>query len=143
MIKPLEPERFHELPVEANPASAVVIVNEDDVTHEIKSYWIGQLQVHIEPVYMCPEDRDGFTGLRMYAAMLAALNTFGIKTYFAFADKVEIANYLERLGLQLTPFVTYFGIVPEVPKCPLSSQPSLPQVEPSVVASLADPAQTI
>jgi hypothetical protein len=127
-IKPLSPDRFHELPIEANPACAVVIVAEDDQTHEIKGYWVGQLQAHIEPIWLSPELRDGgFTALKMYAAMLAALNTYGIKTFYAFADREEIANYLERLGMKITPFVTYQGTTPEIketPECLPSSQVS-------------------
>lgn len=150
IVKLLEPERYHELPIEANPAMSIVAVAEDEQTHEIKGYWVAQLQVHVEPIWLSPELRgEGRTGLKMFAAILAGLNTFGIKNFYSFADTAEIAGYLERLGLKLTPFVTYFGAVPEtpfeVPKCLSSrSQPlqqaSLEAEVPLPVASLPDPA---
>jgi len=121
LIKLLEPERFHELPVEVNPALSIVAVKEDPETHEIKAFWVAQLQVHVEPVWLAPDERDGgFTALRLFAALLAGFNSLGVKEFYAFADQPEIANYLERLGMSLTPYVTYKGVTPE---CPSQSQP--------------------
>ncbi len=124
-IKLLEAERYHELPIEANPNTSIVVVVEDD-NKKIRAYWMAQLVVHTEPVWIDPELRSGFTGVKMYAALLAALQGLGIKEFYSFADRDEIDNYLQRLGLKITPFSVYRGVVPE---CPFS------QHQPSSVAS--------
>lgn len=115
LIHQLPAARFHELPIEADPTTCLVIVAEDPDTHKIKGYWVAQLVVHTEPVWLDPELRSGTIGINMYAALLAAMSTFGIKEFYAFSDKEEIADYLQRLNLQLTPFITFRGIVPEIP----------------------------
>lgn len=138
-IKLLEPERFPELPFEADPSNCFVVVAEDSETHEIKGHWAVQLVVHAEPIWIDPATRDsGFVGLKMYAQLLAKFNELGIKNFYCFADREDIAGYLERLGLKLTPFITYLGEVPEIKdqKCPQQSlQPVLEPVVPSSVVS--------
>lgn len=115
LIHLLESERFHELPIEADPASCVVVVAEEPDTHKIMGYWVAQLVVHTEPVWLDPEIRSSGVGIKMYAALLAGLAKFGIKDFYAFSDREEIADYLQRLGLTLTPFITFRGVVPEIP----------------------------
>lgn len=135
-IKLLEPERFCELPFEADPSNSFIVVAEDSETHEIKGYWPTQLVVHAEPMWIAPDVRDGgFTGLKMYALLLAQLNHLSIKNFYCFADREEIADYLERLGLKLTPFITYLAEVPEIAQCPQSPQLASPPVDHSSAVS--------
>ena len=100
------------IPYPADPASSVVVVLEDDNTKEIKGYWVAQTVVHIEPVWLSPSARGGLNGLKMYAGIMAALNSYGVTTAYAFADRPEIADYLERLNAELLPYVVYKLKVP-------------------------------
>ena len=111
-IRILTPVEYPLIPYKANPANSVVVVLEDDNTKEIKGYWVAQTVVHIEPVWLADDVKGGIHGLKMYAGMMAALSSHGITTAYAFADRPEIADYLERLQFQLEPFVVYRGQVP-------------------------------
>jgi hypothetical protein len=116
-IKQLEPERYDELlPTVVDPSNSVVIVAEDPETLDIKGYWVAQNVVHIEPIWLADEVRSGLTGIKMYAALLAALKQHNIEHFYTFVDKAEIGDYLIRLGLQLMPYVTYKGVVPPIPQ---------------------------
>ena len=114
-ISLLPPDQYSRLPIEINPATSVVVVAEDEQTHEIKGYWAAQSVVHVEPVWLHEDLRSGRDGLKMYAALLAGLHQAGVKGFYAFADRDEIATYIERLGLKVKPWIIYEGQVPEIP----------------------------
>lgn len=111
-IRILHPDEYPKIPYAADPSNSVVVVLEDDETHEIKGYWVAQNIVHIEPVWLAEDARNGMNGLKMYAGMMAALSSHGATAAYAFADRPEIASYLERLNAELLPYVVYKLQVP-------------------------------
>lgn len=112
-IRQLPPEEFHRLPIMLD-SSALCVVVEDTETKEIKGYWTAQLMVHTEPIWLAPELRGGkeLLGIKLYAALLAAMSQSGVTDFYSFADRPEIGDYLERLGFKLTPYITYVNKVP-------------------------------
>ena len=111
-IRILPADEYEKLPIEVNPATSVVAVAED-VSGEIKGYWVAQAVVHIEPVHLNKDIRDsGFTGLRMLQTLLSELALKGDPLYYAFSDRPEISDYLSRLGLSLLPYQIWLGVNP-------------------------------
>jgi hypothetical protein len=128
----LPPERYAELEVQftemggplPQPETSYIVVAEED--GEIKAFWVMQAAVHIEPCWVKPEERDrtGFFYKQLMPAMLATLQADGTRSFFAFADRDEIANYLLRIGLQPLPYVSFAGLVP-APEKELASPPKV------------------
>ena len=106
-IRILPADEYYKMPYPADPASSVIVVMEDDETKELTGFWVAQTVIHIEPVWLSPSVRGGLDGLKMYAGMMAALSSHGATTAYAFADRPEIAGYLERLNAELLPYVVY------------------------------------
>ena len=111
-IRILPADEYYKMPYPADPASSVIVVMEDDETKELTGFWVAQTVIHIEPVWLSPSVRGGLDGLKMYAGMMAALSSHGATTAYAFADRPEIASYLERLNAELLPYVVYKLKVP-------------------------------
>lgn len=96
-ISILDPSRFNELPLPVLPNSLVVVAEDET---GIKGMWAASQVVHIEPMWLSPDVKDGgFTGLRMLQTLLSLLATGDHKGYFALSNKPEIDDYLARLGL--------------------------------------------
>ena len=111
-IRILPADEYHKMLYPVDPTSSVIVVMEDDETKELTGYWVAQTVIHIEPVWLSPSARGGLNGLKMYAGIMAALNSYGVTTAYAFADRPEIADYLERLNAELLPYVVYKLKVP-------------------------------
>lgn len=114
-IRILPPDEYDKLPLKVDPLSSRVVVLEDNDSKELKGYWIAQAIVHLEPVWFHDDVKNSMERLNMFIHLLAALQADGVKGYYANADRPEIADYLERLGMKLLPFVTYAGAVPPMP----------------------------
>lgn len=118
-VRPSFPLEWASLPMPIPPATVLVIVAEDVDSKEIKGVWPVQLVLHIEPVWMhdglSSTLQGGRVGLEMYSGLLAMFANQGIEEFYAFADRPDIASYLERMGLQLQPYVIYKGTVPPLP----------------------------
>ena len=106
-IRILPADEYAKIPYPADPTSSVVVVLEDDNTKKIKGYWVAQTVIHIEPVWLAEDARNAMNGLKLYAGMMAALSSHGATAAYAFADRPEIAGYLERLNAELLPYVVY------------------------------------
>lgn len=89
-----------------------VVVEDGD---EIVAAWFMIQVVHLEPVWIHPDYRNGTLPIRMFKEMSAILDSCTISKAFCFADRPEIADYLRRLGMKQLPFETFLY---EVPSCP-------------------------
>jgi hypothetical protein len=74
--------------------TARVLVAEKD--GEIIAFWVAQAEIHIEPLWIKPDERRG---------MLAKELLQGIKSMvsgkcYAFTESDTVAGYLERLGMR-------------------------------------------
>ena len=113
-IRILPSNEYNKIPYPAVPDQSVVVVLEDDETKELKGFWCAQNVIHIEPVWLSPDVTNGFNGIKLYAGLMAALSTHGVTDVYAFADRSEIADYLERLNAELLPYVVYKLQVPVI-----------------------------
>ena len=124
-IRLLKPTELDRLPIPINPEVSICVIAEDNESKELKGYWVAPLVVHTEPVWLDPALQGGVVGLKMFAALLATLNQHGIQNFYAFAQDQTIAGYLDRLGLQLEPYVTFKGQVPKLPAAEVAPQESI------------------
>lgn len=96
-----------------NPATSIVVVAEDAQTHEIKGFWTAQAVIHIEPITLTGEAKDGgHTVLKMLTHLLSELAAKGESQFFAFADNESVVDYLVRLGLTPLPYAVFVGTTP-------------------------------
>jgi hypothetical protein len=79
----------------------------------VAAWWMLQV-VHLEPVWIDPAHRSSILPVKMLAEMSRILDSCTVKQAFCFADRPEIAGYLQRLGMQKLPYETYLF---EVPSC--------------------------
>lgn len=98
-----------------NPDTSIVVVQEDDNTHEIMDFWVAQAVIHIEPVTLTTKD-GGFTAVKLLTHLLAELASRGESAFYAFAQTEDVVQYLLRLGLTPLPYATFAGIIPTLPK---------------------------
>jgi hypothetical protein len=110
-IRLLEADEYHKLeglapPDEWIPSpdhSQIIVVERDS---EIISYLVAQMVVHVEPIWIHPDHRNGFLGRRMWRMMTDVLTRLGVPDFYAFAPNETIQNYVGRLGMK--PFaMTY------------------------------------
>lgn len=95
-----------------DPAYHRIVVAEDK--DRIVGAWFMMQVIHLEPVWIDPAYRGGTLPLRMLSTMTSILDSCSVKQAFCFADRLEIASYLERLGMKQLPYETYLY---EVPTC--------------------------
>lgn len=91
---------------------SIVIVARHEETDEIKGFWVSQMVVHTEPVYIAPDVRNGLVGVQMLAKLMTELHMLGIVNHYCFAPNQYIGQYLERLGMEKLPWSVYFGTIP-------------------------------
>lgn len=81
---------------------------------EIVAVWFMVHVIHLEPVWIDPHFRGGTLPVRMLKEMSTILDSCTVTKAFCFADRPEIADYLQRLGMQKLPYETFLY---EVPTC--------------------------
>ena len=116
IIRELRPDEFHRLSRVPefgdnvpHPQAAHVAIAEDE--GEIVGFWCVQLGVQAEPVLIVPSHRGGLLVHRLFECVKAIMKRQGIETYYIHAESEEVCDYLDRLGLTRTDFVTYEGKV--------------------------------
>lgn len=119
-VRDLPPEEWHKL--EGHPALQGqplpdptyhrVVVAEDG--EELVAAWFMIHVVHLEPVWIDPRYRGGRLPVRMLSEISSILDSCTVTKAFCFADRPEIAGYLQRLGMQKLPYETFLY---EVPTC--------------------------
>lgn len=73
-----------------------VLVGEDD--GEIVAFWLIGLAVHLEPIWVREDKRNGLVVGRLWKEMRRILDACGINSAFSTTGSDEVAGYLERLG---------------------------------------------
>jgi hypothetical protein len=102
-------------------AARILVAEEEG---EIIAFWITLQVVHLEPMWITPRHRGSFLVKRLWTAIKALLATCSVPAAYCFADRVEVADYLTRLGLHELPYRVFLF---EAPPCPhLSSPPESP-----------------
>jgi len=86
-----------------DPSISRVVVAEDD--GRIVGFWVGQMQFHVEPVWVHEEYRNGIALGCMWKCVKQMLP----KRYWAFSDSNQISAYLKRLGLKRSQYEVYIG----------------------------------
>lgn len=128
-VRELPPDEWHKLanhpsitgqPV-PNATDARAVVAERD--GEIVGVWWIQLAIHMEPVWIAESERGSLTGLRMFTAVSEILDTHQITGAYCLADRPEVADYLDRLGLTALNAVPFILCRPSSPSA--SPSPTL------------------
>lgn len=114
-VRPLQPTDIPKLPIDVPPTSIACVVAYDDSDDTIKGVWPAQLVIHTEPVWLDASLRSGRVGLEMFAGLMALLGQQDVNCFYAFAASPEVADYLERIGMQPKPYLVYEGFVPPLP----------------------------
>jgi len=96
-----------------DPTYHKIVVAEDG--DRIVGAWFMMQVIHLEPVWIDPLYRGGTLPLRLLSTMSSILDSCSVKQAFCFADRPEIAGYLQRLGMHKLPYETFMY---EVPSCP-------------------------
>lgn len=95
-----------------SPESSAVVIAEED--NEIKAFWVLEAQVHAEPLWVREDSRvkSGAIFKQMAPLMLSTLQNLDVKTFFCTTEDENMVQYMQRLGLEAQPFVTFMGVVP-------------------------------
>lgn len=93
-----------------DPVGSKILVAEEDT--KIVGFWVLVQVVHAEPIWIAPSHRSTTLAKRMWRALQALLATCRVKTAFCFADRPDVANYLERLEFQELPYRTFLYTAP-------------------------------
>jgi hypothetical protein len=77
-----------------DPSDSKVLVAEKN--GEIIAFWCLKAEIHIEPMWIKPEERRGIIGRAIVDGMRKVIHS---KCY-AFTESDVVAGYLERLGMR-------------------------------------------
>lgn len=112
-LEPAEYDRLRDLkafPGEdwiPSPGRSRVMVVENEAG-EIIAFWVVQLVVHVEPIWIKPAARGGILAGLMWRALKALLAREEIRPYWALTNQPEVSGYLQRLGFHKTEFNEVF-----------------------------------
>ncbi len=90
-----------------SPDVSTIIIAEDD-KGEISAFWVMQLTLNIEPVWISPKHRSSTLGSRLFRAVKVHLLKLGVSSAMAHAVSAENAVYLKRLGFTCTNWTACF-----------------------------------
>lgn len=104
------------------PGLAHCFVAEDSKGEIRGAIWV-QLCVHVEPLWVDDELKGGTLAVRLFQEAVHLLDTHKVTAAYCMAGSREVADYLDRLGLELLPALPYICRLssPVSPPSPLSS----------------------
>jgi N-acetylglutamate synthase-like GNAT family acetyltransferase len=99
-LKEFEPyNRGLALPI---PGASRVAVAE--IEGRIVGFWVASAVVHIEPLFIAPEERNGgFTATALLKTLVDELKENEIENVYCFSETETNSNYLSRLGFSKLP----------------------------------------
>lgn len=104
-LKPIWPfDNKHPFP--DGDFSRVVVAEKDGA---IVGFWFAVQTVHVEPIWISEEVRDGgLIATRMLRGLIDELHKDDIFNVYVFSDKDNVSDYLGRLGFAPLPDTTVF-----------------------------------
>lgn len=97
-------------PIPDKDFSKVMVAENDG---NIIAYWFAVQVIHVEPVWVSEEARDGgITATKLLKGLVEELHSCDIHDVYVFSDRDEISQYLGRLGFHSLPDTkVFFGEV--------------------------------
>ena len=90
-----------------SPDISTIFIAEDD-KREISAFWVIQLVLNIEPLWISPKHRSSTLGSRIFRAVKVHLLKLGVSSAMAHAANAENVAYLKRLGFTCTNWTACF-----------------------------------
>jgi hypothetical protein len=89
-----------------NPDLTKILIAETEAG-EIVGLWCMVQVVHIEPIWIAPEHRNGMLLGRMWRKMRVFLDHLRLDVVFCFSQRSDTDNYLTRLKFRELPYRTF------------------------------------